>query len=240
MKLFPESCHRALAGATALAIAAFLLGACGAVGVGGNAGPPVPAPTYRVGDRWAYHGEQGFRQKIIWDETHEIAAAGPDGITVRVTSSAAGPRTEKWQAPGVVLIGSVLEDETKRFDPALVRYQYPLTTGEAWQQRVRDLNQPPNPYGPVQRQVTVGGYESVVTPAGTFDAMRLRVVVTLDDETAFRWATQCSGTVRYAPSVANAVAIEYSCWWREKGDDQSMNHPGPNPVLQLTSYTRGP
>ena len=77
MKLFPPSCNRVLAGATALAIATLLLGACGTVGVGGNAGPPVPAPSYRVGDRWTYHGEQGFRQKIVWDETHEIIAAGP-------------------------------------------------------------------------------------------------------------------------------------------------------------------
>jgi len=243
MNPFPPSCNRVLAGATALAVAMVLLGACGAVGVGGNAGPPAPAPSYRVGDRWTYHGEEGFRQKIVWDETHEIAAIGPDGITVRVTTTGPGQnavRTERWQAPGVVLIGSVLEDETKRFDPALVRYRYPLTTGDTWQQRIRDLDQPPNPYGPIQRQVTVGGYESVTTTAGTFDAIGMRVVLTLDDETPFRWATQCTGVVRYAPLVANAVRVEYTCWWREKGDDQAMNLPGPNPVLQLTSYTRGP
>lgn len=240
MSLFPPSCSGFRAGAAAFAGATLLLGACGTAGVGGSAGPPVPAPTYRVGDRWTYHGEQGFRQKIVWDETHEITAVGPDGITVRVTSTGAGPRTERWQAPGVVLIGSVLEDETKRFDPALVRYQFPLTTGAVWQQRVRDLDQAPNPYGPVQRQVSVGGYESVATPAGTFDAIAMRVVVTLDDETAFKWATQCTGTVRYAAAVANAVASEYSCWYREKGDDQAMNQPGPNPALKLTSFSRGP
>src|SRR4249920_954822 len=142
MGLFRALSDRHLAGLAAFAAAASLLAGCGTM-AGGTAGPPVPAPNYRVGDRWTYHGEQGFRQKIIWDETHEITAVAPDGITVRVTSSGAGPRTERWQAPGVVLIGSVLEDETKRFDPALVRYQYPLTTGEVWQQRVRDLDRPP-------------------------------------------------------------------------------------------------
>jgi hypothetical protein len=230
-----------LAGLTALTATAVLLAGCGTT-MGGNPGPPIPAPGYRVGDRWTYHGEQGFRAKITWDETHEITAIGPDGITVRITTPGQNPpvRTEKWQSPGVVLIGSVLEDETKRFDPALVRYQYPLTTGEVWQQRVRNLDQAPNPYGPVQRQVSVSGYESVATPAGTFDAIGMRVVVTLDDETAFRWATQCTGTIRYAAAVANAVRTEYACWWREKGDDQAMNQPGPNPVVTLTSYSRGP
>lgn len=224
----------------ALAATAFLLTACNTLG--GNPGPPIPAPSYRVGDRWTYHGEQGFRARTTWDETHEITAVGPDGITVRVTTSAQNQavRTEQWQAPGVVLVGSVLEDETRRFDPALVRYQYPLTTGDVWQQRIRDLNQPVNPFGPIQRQVSVGGYESVATPAGTFDAIGMRVVVTLDDETAFRWPTRCTGTIRYAAAVANAVRSEYTCWWREKGDDQVMNLPGPNPVLTLTSYSRGP
>jgi hypothetical protein len=243
MKLSSPSSSRALGGASALAMATLILGGCGTAGGGGNAGPPVPAPSYRVGDRWTYHGEEGFRTKIVWDETHEITAIGPDGITVRVTTTGQGPhavRTEKWQAPGVVLIGSVLEDETKRFDPALVRYRYPLATGETWQQRVRDLDQAPSPYGPTQRHVAVSGYESVTTPAGTFDAIAMRVTLTLDDETAFRWATQCTGVVRYAPPVANAVRIEYACWWREKGDDTAMNLPGPNPVLQLTSYARGP
>lgn len=243
MKLSPAPRNRVFAGVITLATASLLLAACGTAGVGGNSGPPVPAPSYRVGDRWTYHGEEGFRVKIVWDETHEVTETGPDGITMRVTTTGPGlnsVRTEKWQAPGVVQIGAVLEDETKRFDPALLRYKYPLTTGDSWQQRIRDLNQPPNPFTPIVRHVTVGGYQSVTTPAGTFDAIGMRVILTLDDETAFRWATQCTGSIRYAPPVANAVQIEYSCWWREKGDEDVMNHPGPNPVLQLTSYTRGP
>ncbi len=95
MKLSPAPCNRVFAGVITLAAASLLLAACGTAGVGGNAGPPVPAPNYRVGDRWTYHGEQGFRQKIIWDETHEITAVGPDGITVRVTSTGAGPPYRK-------------------------------------------------------------------------------------------------------------------------------------------------
>ena len=158
---------RFFVGAAAPAIASLLLGACGTAAVGGNPGPPAPAPSYRVGDRWTYHGEQGYRQKIIWDETHEIAAIGPDGITVKITAVGPGvniARTEKWQAPGVVQVGAAFEDETDRFDPALIRYKFPLTPGESWQQRIRDLDKPPGPYGPIDRHVSAGGYESVVTP----------------------------------------------------------------------------
>jgi hypothetical protein len=209
----------------------------------GNPGPPVPAPTFRVGDRWTYHGEEGFRAKVVWDETHEITAVGPDGITVRVTTTGPGldsERVERWQAPGIVQAGAVFADMTQRFDPALIRYRYPLTPGDSWQQRIRDLDRPPNPFGPIQRRVTVGGYESVTTPAGTFDAIALRVLVTLDDETAFRWPTRCTGTIRYAPAAAALAQSDYTCWWREKGDEIMMDRPGPNPSLQLTSFKRGP
>ena len=49
----------------------------------GNPGPSRrPAPTYRVGDRWVYHVEDGFRQRFSWDETHEIVSIEPNLITV--------------------------------------------------------------------------------------------------------------------------------------------------------------
>jgi len=242
MNLIRITVRRWVGRATVAAIGV-IVGACGTAGIGGNPGPPVPAPTYRVGDRWTYHGEEGFRAKVLWEETHEITAVGPDGITVQVTTTGPGQnsvRTEKWQSAGVVQVGAVLGTETTRFDPALVRYQFPLTTGDSWQQRIRDLDKAPGPYGPILRHVSVGGYQSVATPAGTFDAITMRVILTLDDETAFRWPTQCNGIVRYAPSAAAAAEIEYGCFSRDKGDRDFVQRPGPNPLLRLTSFRRGP
>jgi hypothetical protein len=244
----PSVSGRHVVAVATFAATTILLGACGTAGVGGNPGnpgnpgQPVPAPTYRVGDRWTYHGEEGFRVKAVWDETHEITAVGPDGIIVQVTTTGQerNPvRTEKWQSPGVVQVGAVLDDGTRRFDPALVRYQFPLTPGDSWQQRIRDVEQSPGPFGPILRRVNVGGYQGVTTPAGTFDAIAMRVILTLDDETAFRWPTQCTGIVLYAPSAAAAAQIEYTCWSRDKGDRDAINRPGPNPVLRLTHYKRG-
>ena len=237
-------CRECFAGLTTLAVATLVLDACGTAGVGGNPGPPVPAPAYRVGDRWTWHGEQGYRAKIIWDETHEITAIGPDGITVKITAVGPGvdvARTEKWQAPGVVLVGAAFEDETDRFDPALIRYKFPLTAGESWQQRIRDLDKPPGPYGAIVRHVSVGGNESVTTPAGTFDAVKLSVVMTLDDETFYRYATECTSVIWYAAATGAAVQIQNRSQYRDKGEQSGgVYHPGVLSELRLTSYTRGP
>ena len=156
-----------IAGALAL-VAAVSIGGCGTAPISGTAGPAAESPQLRVGDRWVYRAVDGYRQKSVWTETHEITAIDAGGITVRVAISGAGmdfTRTEIWTAPGVVRSGAIHDVETDRFDPAFIRYQYPLTDGASWSQSMRNLDRPPNPFGDIRFRATVGGYESVSTPA---------------------------------------------------------------------------
>jgi hypothetical protein len=205
-------------------------------------GPPIPAPTLKVGDRWIYHGVEGYRVKVEWDETHEITAIDASGITVQVTLK--GPtvdaqRTEKWSAPGIVIEGAVYEAETARFVPPLVRYQYPLTPGTSWSQSIRDAFKPPGPFGPIMRRVSVVGYDTVSTPAGNFDALRLNVIMTLDDETFWRYPTQCEYTTWYSATVGAFVQEHKRSTYQDKGDmDPRVYHPGQNAQIQLVSFTR--
>lgn len=227
----------------AVTVAALLATGCAPVTVGSEPGPPAPAPAYRVGDRWVYHVVTGYRQKIEWDETHEVVAIAPDGITVNV--AVRGPtinvdRVEKWSAPGVVVQGAVYEAETDRFDPPLVRYRFPLATGDSWDQRVRDLDAAPGPYGPIVRHTSVGRYEKIATPAGTFDAIGMNVIMQLDDETFWRFGTECNYVVWYAPALGAPVREERRSQWRDKGgQDAVAYHPGQNEVIELVSFSRG-
>lgn len=229
--------------AVAAALAVVAVSGCVAVTVGSEAGPPVPAPDYRVGDRWVYHVVTGYRQKIEWDETHQIVGIAPDGITVNV--SVKGPtidvqRVEKWSAPGVVVQGAVYEAETDRFDPPLVRYKFALATGERWDQRIRDLDKEPGPYAPITRFTAVGRYDKITTPAGTFDAIGMNVIMSLDDETFWRYPTECNYIVWYAPAIGASVREERRSQWRDKGgQDAVAYHPGQNEVIELVSFSRG-
>lgn len=200
---------------------ALLLAACASVDPGGAPGPPAEMPAFRVGDRWVYEGRDGFRAPVRWQETHEVVGVGPQGITVRIVAKGDGidvQRTEQWIAPGLVERGAVFASETKTFDPPLMRYRYPLVAGMRWSQRVRDPAAPRGPYGPIDRYTTVGGYERITTPAGTFDTIRLRVLMRLDDETFWRTPTDCNHLVWYAPALGIAVREEREGEYREKGD----------------------
>jgi hypothetical protein len=240
--MFPCAPLRILAPATA-AVALLLATACASLE--GNPGPPAPAPTYRVGDRWVYHVEDGYRQRFSWDETHEVISIEPNLITIKVDikgDTLNGQRIEKLSAPGIVLQGAVYEAETRRFDPPLIRFQFPLTPGDRWNQRVRDLDQDQegNPYGPIVRAVSVRGWQKVTTPAGTFDAILLDIVMTLDDETFWRFPTQCQYRAWYAPEVGNIVSETKRSQWIDKGSQDGFAfHPGQNATIQLTSFTRG-
>ena len=229
-------------GSVIAVVATVLVSGCGTAPISGTAGPSVEAPVLQVGDRWVYHAIDGYRQKTTWDETHEIRAIDANGITVNVTIN--GPtvnfaRTEVWSAPGVVRSGAIYEAETDRFDPALIRYQYPMTDGSRWNQSIRNLNKPPSPFGDIRFNATVGGYESVSTPAGTFNAIKLRYLIQLDDATFWRNATQCDYVIWYAPSVGAMVREQKRSYYLPKDIEAGAEVPGQNAVYELTSYARG-
>ncbi|MGI8895083.1 MAG: hypothetical protein ACR2HE_05445 [Casimicrobiaceae bacterium] len=215
----------------------------GCVSVGGSAGPPAPAPVYRIGDRWVYRAQDGFRVPVTWEETQEIVAVGPDGISARITQI--GPtvdsvRTETWAAPGIVTVGAVFDNEIRRFGAPLKRYDFPLAPGAIWNQWLANYNETARRQGVINRYVRVGGWDRIATPAGTFDALRLRVLMHLDDEEFWRYATDCNYEVWYAPEVGASVREVKRADYLERGDIESMFRiRSQNAVLELVSYRRG-
>ena len=232
----------------ALALPASLAGCAAAVG-GGNvtradAAVVAPVPEYRVGDRWVYHVDQAFRNAPDYDETHEVTGIGADGITVRVTArigNLAVDRVEKWPAPGLVAQGMLLDIETRRFATPLERWRFPLAAGASWNQWVDQVNETGGTRGPINHYVRVTGSNRVATPAGAFEALRMSVIMRLDDEDAFRFATQVSNIVWYAPAVRATVREERRAEYREKGSGRESfaNFPVQNEVAELVSFTPG-
>jgi len=230
---------------TALAVAALAsLAGCAGFDSPGSGGPAAEAPTFRVGDRWVYRATDGFRVQLQWSETHVVTSVAPAGITVRITES--GPsarceRTEVWSAPGLLASGAVFDEETRRFATPIKIYEFTPAPGERWNQWVDNLNAATNKSGQINRYVTVGGWEKVATPAGTFDAIKLRVLMRLDDEEFWRGPTQCNYLIYYSPAVGAMVRAEKNAEYWEKSDrrDGVGAISAQHAVLLLESYSRG-
>jgi hypothetical protein len=238
MRALPHSIHVSfIVGALAA------LAGCAGVSAPGS-GPAADAPAYRVGDRWVYHAEDGFRAKTVLGETHEVMAIGADGITVRITQK--GPstdvtRNELWALPGQVKVGAVYDNETRRFATPLQRYDFPLADGKTWNQRVDNYNEATKASGNINRYVRVRGWDKVTTPAGTFDAVSMQVIMRLDDDEFWRYATECNYAVWYAPAVRGVVREEKDAQYREKGSGAAVGGVirTQHAVLELISFTPG-
>jgi hypothetical protein len=232
----------------AIALPAALAG-CVATGGGGEVNRAqsavvVPAPQHRVGDQWVYRVDQVFRNAPDYTETHEVTGIDAGGVTVRVTAqigNIAVDRVERWPAPGLVAQGTLLDIETRRFAEPLVRWRFPLAGGASWNQWVDQVNETGGTRGRINRYVRAAGSDRVVTPAGTFDALRLFVIMRLDDEDAFRHATVANHTVWYAPAVRATVREERRAEYREKGSgrDAQATIPVQNELAELVSFTPG-
>lgn len=226
---------------TLLSGVAALLAGCSYMPVGGG-GPTVEAPTLHVGDRWVYRARDGFMVPVIWDETREIIAADNNGYTVRVTQrgpSVNNVRTEQWSAPGRVKVGALFDQETRRFEQDLDRYAYPLAPGKTWNQWVRNYNEDAKRSGEINRWVHVGGWRNITTPAGSFDAVALEVVMHLDDEEFWRTKTDCTYRIWYAPAVNAMVREEKEAQYIEKSGRDSPAIRSQSALLELVSYTPG-
>ena len=238
MKEIPQTVMTSFIVATLAALAG-----CAGTPASSGGGPAAEAPAYRVGDRWIYHGDDGFRVKTEWDEIHEITAIGAGGITARITLKGGMnvARTELWSAPGQVKVGAVYDNETRRFEVPLQGYDFPLAAGKSWNQWVTNYNEFTKVTGDINRYVRVGGWEQVTTPAGSFEALKMQVLMRLDDETFWRWPTVCNYAVWYAPAARAVVRAELDAQYAEKdgGLEGGATVRTQHGVLQLVSFAPG-
>jgi len=225
------------------AAACAVLGAlCGCASPGSMSGPAAEAPAYRVGDRWIYHVEDGFRVKTVWEETHEVIAVGADGVTVSVTQK--GPstsltRTEQWSAPGRVKVGALCSQDTRRFATDLTRYDFPLRAGKSWNQWVHNVDETTKTTGDVNHYALVQDWEKA--PTSGYDTIRLYVIAHLDDEEFWRYPTECRNTVWYSPAIRGTVREERHARYLEKSRDPSGGGMVTtlSAVAELVSFTPG-
>lgn len=224
-----------------LAASGAMLGGCASMG--GESGPTAAAPVYRVGDRWVYSGMDGYRlNPIVWEETHEVIGVDAQGIAIRVTQK--GPtvdtsRIERLSAPGLVVQGAMFDSETRRFKTPLVRYRFPLTPGARWNQFIDNFDESTGKEGQVNNYRSVGGWQTVAVPAGSFDAIIVRDFSHLDDETPFRYATALNYQIWWSPAVGASVRQNKIATYREKNQGMfTVEHQSQNTVLELTSYHR--
>ena len=224
------------------ALAAALIAAALFAAARVSAADPAPAPTLRVGDRWVYSVTSGIGlTKTTYQETREVTAVDANGIKVRVTGKTADgkdfTRVDDLASPGELRYGAPCFDEVYRFQAPLQRVTFPIAPGERSSKWVDVVAEPSGTKGQFNYYFHTLNWDKQTVPAGSFDAIRVDVLMMLDDATAFRNATTCNFIYWYSPAVKNTV--------RERRTAMYTTHLSPtdtevlNANYELASFTPG-
>jgi hypothetical protein len=165
----------------------------------------VPAPALRTGNWWEYiqrdqlTGLQSNRVRI------RVAGVTPDAY----------PMQEDWQQGGVIAASYDLDLNPTRtdnlsFQPAFPRFSFPLVVGKAWHGEVIEHEAPPKQFGALLQQVSgsVGGWDRITVPAGTYTAMRIDLRVVWRGIHWASWRGSSSETVWYVPAI-RGIALSH-------------------------------
>jgi hypothetical protein len=221
-------------------LAAFAL--AGAAATVANA-QSAPAPAMKLGDRWVYNVKSGFGMTAItYQETREVTAVGGGGFKLTVTGKTPDGKdfshVEDFSGPGTLRSGTLCLDEVRRYPTPLQRVAFPIAPGQRSSKWVNVVAEPGGNKGQINYSLQTRSWTNLTTPAGAFDAIRIDVLMTLDDSGPFRNATNCNFTYWYSPAVRGTVRERRSAQYTEIGDLQQMM-PVLNASYELASFTPG-
>jgi hypothetical protein len=157
----------------------------------------APAPAMKVGDRWVYNVKSGIGLKTIsYQETREVVSLSGKGGKVKITGKSADgkdfTRVEDYSAPGVISSGALCFDEVYRFPTPLPRVTFPVAPNQRSAKWVDVITVPGGAKGQINYFFRTRSWEKLNMPAGAFDAIRVDVLMMLDDATPFRNSTNCN------------------------------------------------
>jgi hypothetical protein len=204
----------------------------------------APGPAMKVGDRWVYNVKSGFGlATTTYQETREVTAVAGGGFKVTVTgkteNGADFTRVEDFSGPGTLRSGALCADEVYRYPTPLQRVAFPIAPGQRSHKWVDVVSVPAGAKGQINYSVNTRSWEKVTTPAGTFDAIRIDVLMTLDDSTPFRSGTNCNFTYWYSPAARGTVRERRSAQYVQITTDPQQSMPVLNASYELASFTSG-
>jgi hypothetical protein len=203
-----------------------------------DAAPEPPA----VGDTWTYRVRDGYSGEVRDTETRRIAAIGGDRIEIEIRRASRPDDFERriLTSAREGVLTRVPNQPVLAFDPPLPEFRFPLQIGERWEQRVRArVSADGRILERVLVQGEVLGVESVETPAGRFEAFKVRRGIWLNDGDYFRTGNHIVETDWYSPAVGAVVRHEEQSRHFRTNSRRPVEVNGDRTVLELTGFHPG-
>jgi hypothetical protein len=209
-----RSRRRVTSGLLALPAAASL----GALGAGCAAPPalpapegaePLPVPRLRVGDRWRYLLINRYNRSRIGEASVEVLAIGAE-IRLRIDLGDGRPPFEERYADAWSVVVEGTFDSLISFETPLPLVPPGARAGMSLRSGTRYRSDRSNDVLSWNQQLSATRWEQVQVPAGSFVALRIERRVWFKHPDVFRYDSERSDTLWYAPQVGRWVMREWT------------------------------
>jgi len=172
----------------------------------------VPAPTYRVGDRWIYKRTDGYNGLPRGTLTREVRAVEENGIRI-VTQDEHGHILDdaRYEAPGLQLAGTFTEDGPMfgRCQTPFREYDFPLVAGKEWRDAFYlDRDDPGGIRNYVTASLYAEGWEDIQVAGQSFHALVLRRSLNLGEKSFWYGTMYRYETEWYVPALRSFARME--------------------------------
>lgn len=203
----------------------------------------VAAPEVRIGERRVYAAHDGYTKLSQGSVETRVVAVQDNIVTLNVETSAgtmAERYTHDWNwidRPGTNL-------QRFQYNPPYRALPFPLYAGQTWRAYTNGTDPVTGRVHRVRIDGKVLGWERIVVPAGTFDALKIRRFVYVPSFESFRSQEYIAELDWYAPAVGHIVRSEADSHYFDTG--RGCDNGGGCPpirqawtVLELTAREPG-
>jgi hypothetical protein len=223
--------------------AAFLAAGCATEGrsLGTLESTQVPAPAWRMGDRWTYRRTDFYTKLDAGTVTREVVAADDKGIRVMSRTLDGKVLDEAvYASPGIQVSGNLSEDSQAiagTLKPPYERYAFPLTSSKRWQQTISRTD-PGGMHYRVLATTHVQGWETIKAANRDMRAIIIRRDFNLGPKDPFQGDLYRYEIEWYAPELRGPARLQIEEWYFEYRDMRKMSQmPGARYLYQLDSFS---
>jgi hypothetical protein len=176
----------------------------------------VAAPEVRIGERHVYAAHDGYT-KLPQGTVETRVVAVQDNIVTLNVETPAGTRAERYTPDWNWIDRPATNLQRFRYDPPYRALPFPLYAGETWRAYTNATDPVTGRVHRVRIDGKVLGWERIVVPGGTFDALKVHRLVYVPSFELFRSQEYISELDWYAPAVGNIVRSERDSFYFDTG-----------------------
>jgi hypothetical protein len=170
----------------------------------------VGIPNTQLGDTYIIEYQYPDNLKPSYSTERKVVSVGEGKLTVAtrtVKSKTGKARTLQFTSEWNLLSSRNPDGSGFDYSPPLQYFAFPLYPGKTWQQRSRETNMQTGAVREHTLSATVGEWEDISVPAGTFRALKITLQTELLDPST--GATSTGTDISwYAPNMRRSVRSE--------------------------------